>query len=368
MRITYLINSLGMGGAERQALDLAERMAVRGHTVAVLTLLPRLPQEWPTGLPIHHLDMSRTAQSFALGLSRARGFLRSFQPDLLHGHSFHANLLARLLKLQAPRTVVVSTVHNVYEGGTRRMVAYRLTDALACRTTAVSQAAADRFVRIKAVPAAKCAVLLNAIDISGLMPNAERRARTRAAMGVTAEFVWLTAGRLVPAKDHPNLLRALDQVRAERPSVRLWIAGETMGNHVDVIPGMVKQLNLGDNVCRLGLRRDMPALFDAADGFVLASAWEGMPLVLAEAMAMEKPVVATDVGGVCELVGSNGVLVPPRDSPALARAMLDVMRQPVEIRRAQGCAARRRIAEKFNIEARVDEWEKLYSDLLGSRA
>ncbi len=367
MRIVYVINSLGMGGAERQALNLAERMALRGHAVALLTLLARKQEEWPTGLPVHYLDMRRTAWSFAANLVHARSFLRTFRPDLLHGHSFQANLFARLLKAQVPRAAVVSTIHNVYEGGARRMAAYRLTDVFACRTTAVSQAAANRFVHMKAVPGRKCVALPNAIDISGFTPDPERRARMRAAMGAAAGFVWLTAGRLVPAKDYPNLLRALAGVRRARPDVQLWIAGEAVGNHANVISGLVNDLGLNNAVRLLGLRRDMPALLDAGDGFVLASAWEGMPLVLAEAMAMEKPVVATDVGGVRELVGGDGVIVPSRDAAGLARGMLNVMGQPAEVRDELGRAARRRIAENFDMDSRADEWEKLYSEIAGSR-
>jgi glycosyltransferase involved in cell wall biosynthesis len=113
----------------------------------------------------------------------------------------------------------------------------------------------------------------------------------------------------------------------------------------------------------LGLRRDLPALLDAADGFVLASAWEGMPLVVGEAMAMEKPVVATDVGGVRELMGEAGMLVPPKNPDALAAAMLVLMRSSIEARQKLGRAARVRIEDNFNIETRAQQWESLYRTL-----
>jgi glycosyltransferase involved in cell wall biosynthesis len=108
----------------------------------------------------------------------------------------------------------------------------------------------------------------------------------------------------------------------------------------------------------------MPALLVAADAFVLSSAWEGMPLVVGEAMAMEKPVVATDVGGVAELVGNAGALVPPKSPRALAEAMLGVMRMPEEQRQSMGDAARERICHHFDMNAKADEWEELYSQLL----
>jgi len=105
------------------------------------------------------------------------------------------------------------------------MLAYRLTDSLACWTTAVSQAAADRFVRLKAVPASRCVVLLNGIDCKEFEPSADRRWLMREEMGVGDGFVWLAAGRLVAAKDYPNLLRAFKRVRGQFPETQLWIAG-----------------------------------------------------------------------------------------------------------------------------------------------
>lgn len=88
-------------------------MAHRGHAVAVLALMPRAAEEWSTELPVHRLDMRKTPASLVAGLMRARRFCRDFSPDLLHSHSFHANIFARLLKLAWPRVTVLSTVHNV---------------------------------------------------------------------------------------------------------------------------------------------------------------------------------------------------------------------------------------------------------------
>jgi glycosyltransferase involved in cell wall biosynthesis len=370
MRIVYVLTSLGMGGAERLVLALASRMAERGHTVQLLVLRPPVAEQWPTALPVVHLGMRRTPLSVLGGLAQASRTLREFHPDLLHSHSFHSNIVARLLKILVPSTVVLSTVHNVYEGGWQRMLAYRLTDGLSRQTTAVSHAAADRFVRLKAVPGRKCAVLTNGIDTAEFAPDADRRARARAQMVVTHEFIWLTAGRMVPAKDFPNLLRAFALVRAARPAAQLWIAGEATGEKLNpvthfIIGGPKGQM---DQVRILGLRRDLPALLDAADGFVLASAWEGMPLALGEAMAMEKPVAATDVGGVRELVGDAGMIVPAKDSNALAAAMLSIMQMPAEGRRTLGRAARVRIQSQFSMDTRVDDWEALYTALLQRKA
>jgi glycosyltransferase involved in cell wall biosynthesis len=343
-------------------------MAQRGHAVALLVLKPRLPDELITALPVVHLGMRRNPLSLIRSIAESGFFLQAFCPDLLHSHSFHANLVARLLKLFVPGCVVLSTVHSVYEGPWHRMLAYRLTDGLSSRTIAVSQAVANRFMRLWAVPRPKCLVLTNGIDIVEFIPSFERRMRRRAEMGAQAEFTWLAAGRLTPAKDYPNLLRAFAQLRQFRPDARLWIAGDTAGARFHLLTALASRLSINDFVRWLGVRRDMPALLDAADGFVQASAWEGMPLALGEAMAMEKPVVATDVGGVHELVGECGLLAPPRNPDALAAAMLEAMCKPDVVREAWGYAARERIVAQFSMDAKADEWEALYLSLLRAPA
>jgi glycosyltransferase involved in cell wall biosynthesis len=369
MRIVYVLTSLGMGGAEKLALALAERMEKRGHEVALLVLMPPVSEEWPTALSKIHLGMRRSPVSLIAGLVRGRRFISGFQPDLIHSHSFHANLFARLLKLMGARPVVLSTIHNVYEGGWLRMLAYRLTDGLSRRTVAVSETAARRFVELGTVPAQKCAVIPNAIDGCEFVPNADRREQMRAQMGLGAEprdfgFVWIAVGRIAPAKDYPNLLRALGEARKQRPEARLWIAGEGREPDFSTLRELAAELGVSAVICWLGLRRDVSALLDAADAFVSASAWEGMPLAVGEAMLMEKPVIATDAGGVRELVGDAGLVVPSQNPYALAEAMIDVMRRTSEERLALGRKARERVVRGFVMEAAVEKWEVLYGELM----
>ena len=363
MRIVYVLTSLGMGGAERQVVALAERMAGRGHAVALMVLRPPVMEQWPTTVTVVHLGMRKTPGSVIAAMAHGRRFLAEFHPDLVHSHSFFANLAARLLKLFLPSLKVLSSVHNVYEGGWLRMLAYRMTDKLSCRTTTVSQAAGIRFVCKGAIPQHKCVIMPNGIDIEEFAPNAERREKMRVRMCAGKPFIWFTAGRIVPAKDYPNLLEAFAQVIEVRLDTQLWIAGELTGREASAVQALSEEFDLDRFVLWLGLRRDLPALLDAADGFVLASAWEGMPLAVGEAMAMEKPVVATGVGGVRELVGDAGVVVPPKAPDELAEAMIDMMRRKPQRRRAMGRAARERIVRDFSMDAKAVEWESLYRNL-----
>jgi glycosyltransferase involved in cell wall biosynthesis len=364
MRIVYVLTSLGMGGAEKQVVALAARMAERGHTVALISVKPIAAEEWPAPVEVLYLNIRKLPWPALAGLMRARAFLRDFRPDILHSHSFHANMLARLLVLLVHGTVVVSTIHNVYEGGRLRMLAYRLTDRLSRRTVAVSKAAADRFTRLGAVPKGSCAVITNGIDIQEFSPDRERRARMRMEMGVHAKFVWLASGRVVAGKDYPNLLRAIVILSKTHSWAEVWIAGGWADSEMARLIELPEFHQTEDMVRWLGLRRDLPALLDAADGFVSSSAWEGMPLAVGEAMAMEKLVVATNVGGVRELVGGEGCLVPPHDPAALAAAMRDVMQTDVSVSITNRRSARQRIRASFDMNAKPLEWESLYREAM----
>jgi glycosyltransferase involved in cell wall biosynthesis len=364
MRIVYVLTSVGMGGAEKQVVALAARMAERGHTVALISLMARKSEEWPASVEVLYLDIRKTPWSAWAGLMRGRLFLRRFRPSIVHSHSFHANMLARLLTLFVPRIAVLSTIHNVYEGGWLRMLAYRLTNGLSRRTVAVSQAAADRFMRVGAVPRGRCAVILNGIDIHEFSPDEERRARARKNLISQPEFVWLASGRIVAAKDYPNLLRALVILRDTHSRTEVWIAGGWTDEAMEQLRELPELQQTESMIRWLGLRRDLPALLDAADAFVSSSAWEGMPLAVGEAMAMEKQVVVTDVGGVRELVGDEGIIVPAHDPEALAGAMREVMEASHPVGITKGRKARERICQRFNMDAKPEEWERFYTEAL----
>jgi glycosyltransferase involved in cell wall biosynthesis len=366
MRIVYVLTTLAVGGTERQVLAIARRMAARGHDVALLVLRCPEPDWLTTELTTVSLEMGRGFRSAFAGFRRGVGFLRAFRPDIVHSHNFHGNMLARMMRLIYRHAGVISTIHNVYEGGRMRMLAYRLTDGLADRTAAVSAAVAERFLRLRAVRKEKCLVLTNGIEICGFVPDAERRVAMREQMGVRDEFVWLCVARNTAAKDIPNLLQAFAKAWKSEPKIALWMAGpdSAAGAAKAMYAVSTMPLDALDGLRRLGTRSDIPALLDAADGFVLASAWEGMPLAVGEAMAMEKPVVATDVGGVRELVGEDGVLVRAKDADALAGAMVEMMRRPASERLAMGRAARERILANFGMDRKADEWEALYRSVI----
>ena len=364
MRIAYIVTSLGIGGAERQVVALSERMTTCGHAAIILVLKPPVAEQLSTSVEVVHLNLRKTPLTLIQGFVRAAQVLREFKPDILHCHGFHGNLIGRLLRLTLPGVSVISTIHNIYEGGRLRMAAYRLSDPMSPCTVAVCNAAAEKMVSVGAVPRHKSAAIANGIAAHEFSPDAKRREIMRRQMMAKDAFVWLAAGRIVPAKNHENLLRAFAWARQTKQNAELWIAGEGTGEYAERMRALGLELGLNGSIRWLGLRRDVAALLDAADGFVLSSAWEGMPLALGEAMAMEKPVVATDVGGVRELVGDCGTVVAAGNSAALAKGMLKVMHRTILDRGRAGKAARCRIVERYSMDANATAWEAQYNAVL----
>ena len=169
-------------------------------------------------------------------------------------------------------------------------------------------------------------------------------------------------------KDYPNLLAAMALLSKKSPPVRLAIAGQ--GPLRDETRDRVAALELDGVVTLLGLRDDVPACMAAADATVLASAWEGMPTVVIESLAVETPIVCTDVGGVREIVadGRSGFIVPSRNPEALATAMSAMMACSEKERRQMGAFGRQHIEDNFSLDLVVGRWSGLLNELVRAAA
>jgi glycosyltransferase involved in cell wall biosynthesis len=204
-------------------------------------------------------------------------------------------------------------------------------------------------------------IIWNGIDVDAWQPDARVRWEAREELGIGKEFLWLAVGRLEAVKDYPTLLNAL--ARAPQ-TARLLVLGA--GPLKAELSQLAARLGLRQRVCFAGFDPNVTRWMQAADGYVLSSRYEGLPMVLLEAGACELPAVATDVPGTREVVvdGDTGWLAPAGDPERLARAMRGLMRTPLKSRRAMGKRARQRVVEHFSLEAVLDRWEQLYADLL----
>jgi glycosyltransferase involved in cell wall biosynthesis len=371
VRILLLSTSMGMGGADQQLLSAALGLRERGHEVRIVSLTPlgeMGARARAAGLPTESLEMRRGIPD-PRGLARLVRLVRAWRPTVLHSHMLHANLMARAVRVFTRIPVVVSTIHNIYEGGRLRMLGYRLTNGLVDHVTIISQAAADRFVRDRIVPPALLEVVPNGVDTERYRAvSAGTRDRLRGSLGLGREFAWLAVGRFETAKDYPNMLRAFSRVRAERPDTVLLLVGR--GSLQSETQALATGLGLEGSVRFVGTREDVPAFMTVADGYVMSSAWEGMPMVLLEAAAAGLPIVATRVGGNQEVVqeGASGFLAPPGDDAALGAAMLRLMALPEPERRAMGTRGHDHVRQHYDLARVVDRYEAAYREVLRRRA
>jgi glycosyltransferase involved in cell wall biosynthesis len=362
-RVAYLITDSGMGGAEREVAHLAAEFRRRGWEVAVISMLPLEPpisDLTDLGVATYSLGM-RQGVPDPRALVRLGRILRRYRPAVLHAHMVHANLLARLSRLVAPTPVVISTMHSENEGRQWRYLAYRLTDRLSNATTTVSRAAQAEATRRRAGPAGSVLLVPNGLDTAAYAPDAEVRDRARRSLELGDRFAWLAVGNLVEAKGYPDMLRAFAAALAAQPEAILLVAGG--GRLEGELRRLAHEAGIEGALRILGRRTDVAELMQAADGFVMTSRWEGLPMALLEAGASGLPVVATDVGGSRDAVvdGVSGYLTPVADPGAAAEAMTRVMRLNDEDRRAMGAAGRRHVQETFEIGVVADTWERLYA-------
>ena len=361
MKILFVITSLGIGGAERQVLNLADSLSAMGHQIqiAYLTGPARLMPKNPN-IKVVPISISKSPFRFARGYLRLRRLISDFKPDVVHSHMVHGNLLARVVRLTTKIPKLICTAHSTNEGGRLRMYAYRLTDFLADIFTNVSKEAVDAFEAKGAAPPGRMLVVYNGIDTQKFSPDSAERESLRNRFAVGSDKIILAVGRLSKPKDYPNLVNAFKNISRKAENIKLWIIGD--GPLRESIESLVAELDLRERIMFLGTlhENDIPNFMCAADVFVLSSAWEGFGLVVAEAMATEKVVVATKSGGVKEVVGNCGFLVPPQNSEALAYALEKALCMPPERAKILGEKARQRIIEKFSLDSAVDRWLEIY--------
>ncbi len=365
MKILYLITGLGGGGAERVIADLADQMHKRGHEVKIAYLKGHIvvrPEQSEIDLVYLGLESLGGAKN---AYQNYKALLLSFQPDVVHAHMVHANIFARVSRLFFHVPKLICTAHSNNEGGKIRMLAYRLTHGLADMTTNVSRQACESFENFRAVPKGAIFTVYNGIDLKKFNYSEQVRIRTRKLLKIEDHtLMFLAVGRFHEAKNYPLLINAFEEFvhttsnTKDSIAAKLYIAGD--GELRSVIEELIEKHQLKEKVILLGRRDDIPALMCASDYFVLSSAYEGFGLVVAEAMACNNFVIATECGGVSEVMGGTGLLVNSQEKDKLASAFLTASQLSGEEITQNNIQAMKYINEKFNLDNIVNQWLSIY--------
>jgi glycosyltransferase involved in cell wall biosynthesis len=382
-RVLHVIETLGHGGAEHQlsvitgALDRERYESVVCHLYEPAYLAERIRAQ---GVPVHGLGLERSKRSWPEAIARLGRLVRHARPDLVHTSLFEADLLggtaARIAGIPAVNTLcnmggekekLLDNVHMSWAklrahtelwGGAMR--------TLHRHSIAISRAVMRSAEATYGLDPARMSVVYRAYleQPDAADPAALARLRDELAVG-EARPLLLTIGRLAPQKGQRYLLRAMPEVVRAHPRALLLVVGE--GWLRPELEAEVRASGMGDHVRFLGRRQDARRLMQLADVFVFPSLFEGLGVSLVEAAGLGRPVVASDVGPIPEVVEHerSGLLVPPRDPGALATAIVDLAARP-ERARALGEAARQRVATEFGLERMLAGLEAVYARALSA--
>jgi glycosyltransferase involved in cell wall biosynthesis len=374
VRLLEVVTRLDVGGVPAHLMLLLEGLRSRGYeiTVACGECIPEHERKLAAlGIPLVRLPLRRLLSPVAdgRGLVELYRLIRSHQFDIVHTHMSKAALLGGCAARLARARVVVNTAHNLGSIAMPRAwlrALFWIYDKLLLSLTAdavvtVSERVRDTVVRDGLLSARRVFSIHNGIrptpgDVHSFAPlEAIDGGRDRLVVGTVARLVWF--------KGLNDLVAAAPAVVKAFPQTVFVLVGD--GPERDHLEHEANELGVAANFIFFGERHDVPSLLRGFDLFVLPSVSEGLPITILEAMAAGKAVIATEVGGVPELVehGVTGLLVPPRDPTALGAALISLLGDRPR-RSAMGRSGRQRLARAFNAERMVAETDALFQRLL----
>lgn len=361
--VVHVITDLGLGGAQSLLLDLAARIDPDRSRWTIASLHGVLPDDLREDPRI--VDLSKAGRLDPWVPARLARLLARVRPAVLHTHLVHADVLGWMVGARSPRLLRVTTRHYASEGKQETPL-YRLSDAAtrhADGVIAVSPAVATHLLQRRIAARAKIAIIPNAIDTDLFDPSLHALAPPRSERTVGA------VGRLHPQKGFDRLLEAFASLARSRHGLRLEIAGE--GSQRPALEKQADRLGIAARVGFLGRipRAEMPSRYAAWDLVAVPSRWEGFGIAAAEAMAMARPVVASRVEGLADLIvdGRSGILLPPDGPGAWAAALGRLLDDPGR-REDLGREARQRILEQYRIETAAEDLLCFYERILSPSA
>jgi glycosyltransferase involved in cell wall biosynthesis len=358
-KILYVTTDLFVGGAEGMLARMVTAEPRLADEITVVSLLPgavHAARMRAAGATVIEMRFDRP-DGIVAGLVQLARLIARTKPDIVQGWMYHGDLAAlAALSLSGRRkdTRLVWGIRcseidlNRYSAGLRAVVrACALMSNRPDIVTANSIAGLQAHVRSGYRPR-RSEIVYNGIDTDEFKPDAAARSSVRQELGLAQNaIVAAHVARVDPMKDHDGFLAAMTAL----PDMQALVIGAD-----------TERLGGGQNVHRLGQRHDVARLLSAADIVVSSSAFaEGFSNAVAEGMACGLPAVATDVGDAAIIVGSTGIIVPPRNSQALAGAIRTLAGEPAPIRAARGAQARERILKEFAMAKALERFASLYA-------
>lgn len=350
-RILYIIDSLKIGGAEMLLLGLLDAVAARGDEAHVAYFSPGPLEEEVRVRGVGLTRLSRRGLRDPRAVIRALRLIRDWRADLVHTHLVKSDLVGQLAARIGRRRRII-TLHNTdpWRRNRKLSLAYRAITHGADACIAVSDRVAEHVAKHGGYRRDGIATIVNGIDLDRFDPDAVQPLDLARYGVLPGDTVFAVIGSLTEQKDHETFLKAAALHARRDPRARFLIVGEgPLDTQIARRAGALGLLN--GPVVLTGAIFEMPELLAAIDGLVISSGWEGLPMVLLEAMAMRRPIVSTAVGGIPDVLcdGVNGRLVHAADPEALADGMARLCADPVQAGRMGG-VARETVAARFGAD------------------
>ena len=366
IHIFHMIDGLTFGGAETLLRDLASGLEDRGYRITVGYSTPGPFVQELANKNLKLIRISRFGLVDPFFMMKMIKLWRADPPQVVHTHLFKSDFHGRLAARLAGVPVVVSTLHNNDTWANNRLMGhlYGATAMWADQLIAVSPEVKEFHRSKTGVPEEKILVINNGVNVRAFSGYEEQAKQIRVEFGIAESApLFGIVGRLKPQKNVAMFLLAAAEIIKLQPEARFLIVGD--GPLQSDLELQTKNLGISSSVIFAGMRKDVPAILNALDVLVLSSLWEGLPVILLEAMAASLPVVSTIVDGVVGVVQPDvtTLLVPTSDHKALANACLRLARDP-DLREKMGQAGLQRVSEYYSLDHMIDLVSSLYTELL----
>ncbi len=348
------------GGQERRTFAEAIGFKKRGYRVILVVQPGSLLGEHAKEAGIEVREIGMRNRDILKAFFRLLSLIRRERVDIVNTHSPKDSWIASFAARLALRPQLIRTRHVSIP---IRNHPFNIVYKLPHRIITCGEKIRERMIEVNRLPEEKIVSIPTGVDLDRFNPE-RVKGDIRKELGIEENAPLVGSISIIRTeKGYPYFLEAAQGILKVKPETRFLIVGpEPKG---DTLAQEVRKRGLEDKIIMPGPREDIPQVLASLDIFVLSSLREGVPQGVAQALAMEKPVVATDVGGVPELIRNDqtGLLVPPADSRALAKAILELLEDREKAKRL-GKNGRKLIEERFSQESMIEKIEDLYRELL----
>ncbi len=369
--ILYVIDNLEYGGGERVFVEII--YGINRNQYKAYVACNHGGEFWEKlaeiGTHLRTVNMENTINPYSV--LRLAQIIKKEKIHIIHSQGARADFFSRIaMRISKSNPRVVNTIAMPVEGfdvSPLRKNVYRffdrITECYVDTFIVVSDFLKKTLIEGRGVPAQKVLKIYNGVELSQYNPDVEY-GKLRKEWGIPQDVPFIGAiGRIVWQKGFEYLIQAIPDIIRNEPDAKILLVGD--GPLKKELEDLAENLKIKERIIFAGFRSDITEILSAVDLLVIPSLLEGFPMVTLEAMAMAKPIIATNIDGITEQItdGVYGILVPPKDPSALAKAVIRVLSDR-EFARSMGLLAREKVEQEFSIEKMVAETEKVYLSLL----